>query len=87
MQADGRIAPPGLWRLRRECASDADSLAQGGMVIEDGRPDQELVLIASVPLTGKSWVPFAEGEVIVIKDGKTSMTHASPTQLLSAAQD
>lgn len=41
------------------------------MTIENAWPDQELTLIASVPLTSELWTPLAEGEVIVVKDGAT----------------
>ena len=69
-QADGAIRPPGLWRLRRCCTLDADG------VIDPARPagaeGQELLLIASVPLTNENWTPFAEGEVIVVREGALS---------------
>ncbi len=71
MQANGEIVPPGLWRLQRRCAVDADSLPESGVTIENTWPDQELTLIASVPLTSELWTPFAEGQVIVVKDGAT----------------
>jgi predicted glutamine amidotransferase len=66
-QKDGTIAPPGLWRLERRCAADPDALPQAGIALE-GRP-QELVLLASVPLTDEPWVPLAAGEVIVVREG------------------
>ena len=33
---------------------------------------QALTLIASVPLDGRQWQPFAEGEVVVVSAGRTS---------------
>ena len=63
MQADGGIAPPGLWRLARRCAIDFDALAT------DGGYDQEMMLLASVPLTGEAWTPLDEGEVVALRDG------------------
>lgn len=66
IQADGAIRPPGLWRLRRCCPFDADGESGGG------GEGQELVLIASVPLTDEIWTPFAEGEVNVVRDGVVS---------------
>jgi predicted glutamine amidotransferase len=30
---------------------------------------QQIMLLASVPLTDESWRPWAEGEVIVVRDG------------------
>ena len=70
IQADGAIAPPGLWRLHRECAPDADALAMPGLVTEAGPQPQEITLLASVPLTGEEWRPLDEGEVIVVEAGR-----------------
>lgn len=66
IQAGGEIAPPGLWHLHRSCALDADALSA---TVPADKAGQELLLIASVPLTDEPWTPFAEGEVIVVKDG------------------
>ena len=67
MQADGRIEPPGLWQLRRRCASDADALGEAGITLETHGPAQEIELLASVALTGEeNWRPLAEGEVIAV---------------------
>ncbi len=51
-QADGTIAPPGLWCLQRACAVE------------------EITLLASVPVTGETWRPLAEGEIVVVADGQ-----------------
>ena len=69
LQADGEIAPPGLWQLRRECTTDPDASPRAGVVTGAGGPRQEITLIASVPLNAERWMPLAEGEVIVVKDG------------------
>ena len=71
IQADGTITPPGLWLLHRECAVDIDGLPQSGVTIEAGDEGQVITLLASVPLTGEGWRPLAEGEVIVVKDGRS----------------
>lgn len=71
IQADGTIAPPGLWLLRRECAVDPDGLPQSGVTIETSGEGQAIALLASVPLTREEWRPLAEGEVIAVKDGRT----------------
>jgi predicted glutamine amidotransferase len=70
MHADGTVAPPGLWLLQRQCAVDADGLTQSGVTVEAGSDGQNIVLLASVPLSDESWRPVAEGEVIVVKDGR-----------------
>lgn len=68
-QPDGTIAPPGLWRLRRACAVDLDSLAEAGVHLEIGAEPQELTVLASVPLTEEDWQPLEEGEVVVVQAG------------------
>ena len=70
IQKDGRIAPPGLWRLERRCAVDADWLAMVGIDIADEPPDQQVTLLASVPLTDEAWMPLSEGETIMLKSGR-----------------
>jgi glutamine amidotransferase len=70
IQADGMIAPPGLWQLQRRCLVDVDALPEAGVAIEPGRQDQEVTLVASVPLTAEPWRPLAEGEVLVVKNGR-----------------
>jgi glutamine amidotransferase len=68
-QADGSIAPPGLWRLHRTCAVDHDSLAEAGVHLQTGPEPQELTLLASVPLTEENWQPLQEGELIAVQAG------------------
>jgi glutamine amidotransferase len=64
IQPDGRIAPPGLWMLQRNCAVDPGSLAEAGVRMSDGIGSQRAVLFASVPLTDEPWRALAEGEVV-----------------------
>lgn len=68
IQVNGEIAPPGLWYLQRRCACDADALSAPENAAAQAA-EQELILIASVPLTAEAWTPFAEGQVMVVKDG------------------
>ena len=68
-QADGTIAPPGLWCLQRACAVDAEATAPSGVTIEPGDGPQEITLLASVPVTSEQWRPLAEGEIVVVADG------------------
>jgi len=76
MQANGDIAPPGLWRLERHCVRDPDVAPPGGATPDLCR--QDVVLFASVPLTNERWVPLAEGEVCAVRDGRLLRTTASP---------
>ena len=81
LQADAHISPPGLWRLRRQCADDTDALSRAGVAIDDASDNQEIVLIASVPLTDGAWVPFAEGEVVAVRDGAVLTPQHSVTSV------
>lgn len=68
-QSDGSISPPGLWRLNRHCAAGGD-LRSEGLHIETHRAGQEVLLVASVPLSGEGWVPLQRGEVLVAQGGE-----------------
>ena len=68
-QADGTISPPGLWRLTRRCAAGGE-LAAAGLRIEAHGTEQEVALLASVPLTAEGWEPLPRGEVLVVRDGR-----------------
>ena len=83
-QADGAITPPGLWCLRRDCAIDADALAPAGVSIEPADAAQELVLLASVPLSSEPWRPLAEGEIVVVANGQIVPVGLPPTGLPSS---
>jgi len=70
-QDDGRMAPPGLHRLSRRCAGEPASFDVPGLTVEHGGGgEQEVTLIASVPLSSESgWQALAEGEVLALRDG------------------
>lgn len=53
--ATGAIEPPGLHVLCRSCNE------HGG---------QEVALVASVPLTSERWRSLAEGEIVVLREGR-----------------
>lgn len=76
IQADGTIAPPGLWRLERACELDRDALVAAGISVEPPAAGQQLTLVASVPLSDEDWRPLAEGEVVVV--GKGQVLHPAP---------
>jgi glutamine amidotransferase len=65
----GVIRPPGLHVLARRCPREAE-LAAEGIVLRSEAPEQEAVLVASVPLTAEHWEPLAEGEVLVAQGGR-----------------
>ena len=65
-QGDGRgVAPPGLHLLCRRCAAEPGTIAG----LDLGAAPQDVVLVASVPLSGERWQPLAEGEVVALADG------------------
>lgn len=68
-QADGRIAPPGLWQLQRHCAIDPDAAGVSGVRLDSAGGTQDIVLVASVPLTDEDWQPLAEGQALAIEQG------------------
>ena len=69
-QHDGTIAPPGLWCLSRRCIGESEELARAGVVIEPAEPMQEVLLFASVPLTGEHWRPLMEGELVAARSSE-----------------
>jgi predicted glutamine amidotransferase len=65
---DGTIRAPGLWRLTRRCAAGGE-LSTDGLRIEAHGGEQDVVLVASVPLTAEGWVPLSRGEIVVARLG------------------
>ena len=74
IQENGKIAPPGLWMLERECAAMGAHAATSGLTIE--LRAQRVVLVASVPLSSEAWRPCFEGELVVLKDAEVVPTGA-----------
>jgi glutamine amidotransferase len=68
-QSDGSIRAPGMWRLARRCAAGGELAADGLRIASDGG-EQEVFLVASVPLTTENWMPLAEGELLVARHGR-----------------
>ena len=68
-QGDESIRPPGLWRLARRCAAGGE-LAADGLRIASDSGEQEVFLVASVPLTAEKWGLLAEGELLVARHGR-----------------
>lgn len=67
-QADGEFKPPGLYLLHRQCASKDLYAETAGISVSS--PDQEVILVASVPLTAEAWEPLQQGEVVMISKGQ-----------------
>ena len=65
---DGVIRPPGLHLLCRSCEVTPGPIEIPGLAIAS--QTQNVVLAASVPLTGEGWTPLAEGEVVAVRKGE-----------------
>ena len=66
--ATGEIKPPGLFLLARRCADTDLPMSVNGVTVAGGF--QEVVLVASVPLSAENWQPLAEGDVVAISAGR-----------------
>lgn len=74
-QEDGARRPPGLHFLCRQCHHESEpglesqALSVSKTVSADSDL-QEVVLVASVPLTEEPWEPLAEGEILAAHRGR-----------------
>ena len=70
-QKNGELRDPGLYVLSRNCtyAKDMESISGLSFSYKDSELQQNVILVASVPLTNEPWVPLAKGEIVQIKDG------------------
>lgn len=66
--ATGAIELPGLFVLSRRCREQTDPVDARAAPATDAL--QEVVLIASVPLTDEHWRPLAEGEIVAVSAGR-----------------
>lgn len=67
-QSTGEVEVPGLVSLSRWCRGSERGIVTKGLTVSGA--GQVVTLIASVPLTGEPWTPFAEGEVRVVRHGR-----------------
>lgn len=75
-QSDGTMRAPGLWLLERSCQDGGPAMETSGLTISPHSQPQEVVLIASVPLSEEPWRSVPEGEVIAVsKGGIVARTH------------
>lgn len=68
IQRDGQIAAPGLWLWSCHCADPSEPVRASGVTVAPGF--QEMVLLASVPLTDEPWRPLGEGELVAVSAGR-----------------
>ena len=82
-QADGIVAPPGLWVRHRHRAPSGAAGHQSMIAAPEGSgvtihaddhhhagDAQDMALLASVPVTAGHWRPLAEGEIVVVSAGE-----------------
>lgn len=68
-QTDGTIRAPGLWQLKRHC-QEGGTFDATGLTITARGVEQDVVLVASVPLTDENWIAMPEGCVVAIRSGQ-----------------
>ena len=68
-QLSGAVEPPGLYVLCRTCAAGADGVPLVGVTLGQAE-QQHVALFASVPLSEERWEALAEGETVVLRDGR-----------------
>ncbi len=60
---------PGLYSLHRSGRDESQPIGGRALEVQTEHPDQEVSLLASVPLTREEWSVVPEGEVLVLRDG------------------
>jgi predicted glutamine amidotransferase len=79
MQATtSHVEPPGLVYLQRACPRREQPSIAAGLSIESA--DQNVALVASVPLNDDGWTALEEGEVIALRDGEI-VARRAPCQI------
>lgn len=68
IQQSGRIEPPGLYVLSRQCSDTEYPVHGEGVTVSPGF--QEVTLVASAPLSSETWHPLGEGELLAITAGR-----------------
>ncbi|HSO38066.1 MAG TPA: class II glutamine amidotransferase [Labilithrix sp.] len=65
----GVIRAPGLHVLSRSCTASSEGAPLVGVALAP-EDDQQVALVASVPLSAERWQPLAEGEIVVLREGR-----------------
>jgi predicted glutamine amidotransferase len=68
-QNDNEIRPPGLWWLTRHCPSGGD-FSVSGLSVRGKSDEQQVTLVASVPLSAEGWRPLERGSVLTVQEGE-----------------
>jgi glutamine amidotransferase len=64
------LRPPGLYTLCRTCTFEPSALETEGLSVIAATGEQQVFLVASVPLTKEDWQPLDEGELVVVSNGR-----------------
>ena len=69
--AVGVVEAPGLYTLCRTCNAETDGVVPpiAGLSMAH-HAEQVVALVASVPLSNERWQPVAEGELVVLREGR-----------------
>ena len=73
--ASGEILPPGLHVLCRGCAARSEGMPLTGVEI-GFEVEQQVALLASMPLSRERWEPLSEGEIVVLREGRVVQRQA-----------
>lgn len=68
------IHPPGLHFLCRHCKTEPRPVETTGLKIITEADSQDIVLLASVPLTDESWTQLQPQQLLMLKDGEIVKT-------------
>jgi len=68
----GELRPPGLRFVCRTCSAHADGAVLAGVGLEHG-DEQQVAVIASVPLSDERWDTIGEGELVVLREGRVML--------------
>jgi len=69
-QESGEFTAPGLHVLCRSCSKSSEAAAPLAGVSIEPEEHQEVALVSSVPLSNEPWRPLAEGEIVVLREGR-----------------
>ena len=73
----GDPRPPGLYTLCRVCSSEPSAPKIEGLRVTPATGEQQVVLLASVPLTDEDWRPLEEGEIVAVSHGTLAVSERS----------
>jgi glutamine amidotransferase len=76
-QDGGEIRAPGVHVLCRSCSAESDVPQLVGVEVAP-HEEQQVALVASVPLSSERWEPIAEGEIVVLREGRVLARETTP---------